>query len=58
MGVPITEVRQTGLREVGVSGTPTLLLVNEKGSITKSWIGQLRADKEAEVLGALRGVGR
>lgn len=53
LGVPITEVRRAGLGAVGVSGTPTLLLVNDKGVVTKSWVGQLPAEKEAEVIEVL-----
>jgi len=55
LAVPITEVRQEGLGALGVRGTPTLLLINDKGVVTKSWVGRLRADKEREVISAVRG---
>jgi hypothetical protein len=55
MGVPITEVRQEMLSALGVRGTPTLLLMNDKGVVTKSWIGRLPTDKEREVINATRG---
>ncbi len=55
--VPIIEVRQSSLNKVNVRGTPTLLLVNDKGVVTKSWIGQLSPDKETEVIEAVRNVG-
>ncbi|MDQ3820673.1 MAG: hypothetical protein M3362_23730 [Acidobacteriota bacterium] len=58
LGVPVEQIRQSPLGSLGVSGTPTLLLVNDKGTVTKSWVGQLRADKEAEVVNALRGAPR
>jgi hypothetical protein len=58
LGVPISTVRQAGLGALRVSGTPTLLLVNDKGVVTKSWVGQLPACKEAEVVAALRGAGQ
>jgi len=53
--VPIVEVRQSSLNKVNVRGTPTLLLVNDKGVVTKSWVGQLLPDKETEVIDTLRG---
>jgi hypothetical protein len=55
LGVPISEVRQAPLSKLGVSGTPTLLLVNDKGVVTKSWIGQLPTEKEEEVIAAVQG---
>jgi hypothetical protein len=54
VGVPIAEVRQAELHALGVRGTPTLLLVNNKGIVTQSWAGRLAADKEAEVIDAVR----
>jgi hypothetical protein len=53
LGVSIGEVRQLGLDRVGVRGTPTLLLVDEAGVVTKSWVGQLSPDQEKEVLSRL-----
>ena len=35
------------------SGTPTLMVVDTEGSLTHSWIGQLDAGQEAEVLDVL-----
>jgi hypothetical protein len=58
LGVPMTEVRQEGLSTLRVSGTPTLLLVNEDGTVTKSWVGELSARKEEEVINTLRGKDR
>ncbi len=55
LGVPIDDIRQAQLGAVGVRGTPTLLLVNDKGTITKSWVGKLPTDKEVEVISATRG---
>jgi hypothetical protein len=50
LGVPVDEVRQATLGAIGVSGTPTLLLVDNKGAVKQSWLGKLAPDKEAEVL--------
>jgi hypothetical protein len=55
IGVPITEVRQEVLGALGVRGTPTLLLINDEGVVTRSWGGRLPADKEGEVIRATRG---
>ena len=55
LGVPITDVRQEGLGALGVQGTPTLLLINDKGTVTKSWVGRLPTEKEREVISAVRG---
>ena len=50
LGVPVDEVRQSPLNSVGVRGTPTLILVDNKGVVTGSWVGKLPAEKEGEVL--------
>jgi hypothetical protein len=55
LGVPINEVRQSTLESLGVGGTPTLILVDNKGAVTDSWVGKLPPDKESEVLGHLQG---
>ena len=50
LDVPISEVRRAELGELGVRGTPTLILVNGKGEVMESWAGKLLAEKETEVL--------
>lgn len=50
LGVAIDEVKQAKLDSIGVQGTPTLILVNDKGVVMTSWVGKLSADGEAEVL--------
>jgi len=54
LGVPITDVQQAALGTLDVSGTPTLLLVNAQGVLTKAWVGRLPSDKEVEVIDAVR----
>lgn len=54
LGVPIEDVRQAALNSVGVRGTPTLMMVNEQGAVTGSWVGKLPEDKEADVINQLR----
>jgi len=48
--VPIDEVRQSSLNALGVKGTPTLILVNNKAEVLRSWPGQLSPEAEKEVL--------
>ena len=50
LGVSVDEVRQSPLNLVGVRGTPTLILVDDKGLVTASWVGKLPSEKEVEVL--------
>jgi hypothetical protein len=54
LGVSVADVRQISLDELGVIGTPTLILVNKEGVVTKSWRGQLPPNKEEEVLRQLK----
>jgi hypothetical protein len=51
--IAIGEVRHAQPREAGAQVTPTLILVNEAGTVEESWIGKLQPSKEAEVLGRL-----
>ena len=53
LAVEIYDVRQASLDSIGVTGTPTLILVDDAGVVTKAWIGQLQPDAEAEVLNIL-----
>ena len=53
--VPIPELRQASLSDVRVRGTPTLMLVDREGVITKSWVGRLSPESEAEVIDAVTG---
>jgi hypothetical protein len=48
--VPIQEVKQASLDSLGVTGTPTLILLDKTGSVTAAWTGQIPADKEPDVL--------
>jgi thioredoxin-related protein len=52
--VPISEVKKIDPNFLGVSGTPTLILVNNAGEVVDSWTGKLPPDKEIEVLKKLK----
>jgi thiol-disulfide isomerase/thioredoxin len=50
LGVSVSDVVQGSLSSVGVSGTPTLLLIDNQGSITDSWVGRLSDSEAARVI--------
>ncbi|HMD86526.1 MAG TPA: redoxin family protein [Terriglobia bacterium] len=53
-GVHVDDVKQATLSTIGVTGTPTMLLVDGKGPVAKVWEGKLQPDQEAGVLAALK----
>jgi len=53
LGVKIGDIYQTPLQSIGVKSTPTLLLVNESGVVTDSWVGKLQPEREQEVVSKL-----
>ena len=53
LGLNNMEVKQSPLNSLQVSGTPTLILINDKGEITDFWVGKLPPDKETEVINKL-----
>ena len=53
-GVRVDLVKQLQLGDVGVRGTPTMLLVNNAGVVTRVWNGKLRPEDEERVLSTLR----
>src|ERR1035437_4410881 len=53
-GVHVDQVQQVNFATLGVRGTPTLLLVNKSGVVTKVWNGKVQPEQEQQVLAALR----
>jgi hypothetical protein len=53
VGLDIPMVRQVQLSAIGVKGTPTLLIVDNTGTVTDSWVGTLSEKQESEILGVL-----
>ncbi|MBS1793693.1 MAG: redoxin family protein [Acidobacteria bacterium] len=51
--LPIENVRSASLNAVNAQGTPTLMLVNEKGEVSDSWVGKLLPEKEQDVIDRL-----
>ena len=54
IGVKPNEVKKVSFKAIGIRGTPTLLVADPKGSISKMWVGKLNEVQEAEVLSELR----
>ncbi|HLM60133.1 MAG TPA: hypothetical protein VK308_04970 [Pyrinomonadaceae bacterium] len=54
LGLQQIEVKQSSLGNLQISGTPTLILINDKGEITNYWVGKLTPDREIEVLNQLQ----
>lgn len=54
LGISGIEVRQSQLDSLFVTGTPTIIVANEKGQITDVWVGKLPPEKETEVLAKLK----
>jgi hypothetical protein len=52
--VQVDDVKQTPLNAIGVIGTPTLLLVDGKGTVAQVWEGKLQPDQEGGVLAVLK----
>ena len=50
----IEDVRQVSFPSVGLRGTPTLILADDKGVAVDSWLGRLPAEREGEVLNRMR----
>jgi hypothetical protein len=56
--VHVDLVKQASHSEVGIRGTPTMLLVNGGGLVIKVWVGKAEAKDQAQILGLLLGAGR
>ena len=50
LNVQIGEIRQMPLDALKISGTPTVILVDSRGFVIRSWIGKLPPEAEAEVI--------
>ncbi|HEV2305073.1 MAG TPA: hypothetical protein VGR93_06110 [Candidatus Acidoferrales bacterium] len=55
LGVRINDVRQASLSDIGITGTPTLLLVDNLGVVKSAWVGKLSPVAQAAVLSAVQG---
>ena len=51
--VEVDEIRQASLSDLQVRGTPTLLIIDDKGLVKNAWTGKLPDSVEKEVLAKL-----
>jgi thioredoxin-related protein len=49
-GIAVDEIKQAIPGAVGARGTPTLVLVDRKGSVVEAWVGKLPLAQESGVL--------
>ena len=47
--------KQSALGPLDVSGTPTIIVTDDKGQITNVWVGKLPPEKQTEVIATLLG---
>ena len=53
-GVHTDDVRQASRQSIGVTGTPTLLLVDARGTVSEVWRGKLQPNDEEKVIAVLQ----
>lgn len=53
LGLSGIEVKQSPLFNLQVSGTPTLILSDNKGEVLNFWVGKLQPEQEQEVINKL-----
>lgn len=54
LSIPIQDVHQLSLRKYGFFGTPTLLFVNQDGTVKDIWVGAIDNENSALVLNKLK----
>lgn len=52
-GVRVDLVTQSSLNQIGISGTPTMLLVDSAGKVTNVWVGMLEPKEQEQVFRVL-----
>ena len=52
-GLVGTQVVSDNLGNIGVYGTPTLMIVNGKGKVQSTWVGELTQDRQKQLMAAL-----
>lgn len=53
LGLSGLEVKQAPISVLDTSGTPTLIITNQRGEVTNFWVGKLAPEKEIEVINTL-----
>ena len=49
-GLQLEVQASVNLRDLNIGGTPSLVLLNQKGDITDFWLGKLSPEQELQVL--------
>jgi thiol-disulfide isomerase/thioredoxin len=49
-GVHVNQLKQLSLDRLGVAGTPTMLLLDNRGKVTESWVGMLSPEAQSQAL--------
>jgi hypothetical protein len=52
-GVHVDQLSQVPPFKLGVVGTPTMLLLDRRGIVTKSWVGKLSPEEQSQALKAI-----
>ena len=55
MDVKVDQVRQAAMEAIRVRATPTIVLIDNAGTVTDCWVGKLKQGGESEVLARLSG---
>ena len=53
-GIAADSVFSMPLSQIGVKGTPTLLLLDGQDKLVESWVGQLNSQEESDVVARLQ----
>jgi hypothetical protein len=53
-GIGADEVISAPVSQIGVTGTPTLLLLDRENKLQESWVGKLNDSQEAQVIDRLK----
>lgn len=53
LGLSVFEIKQASSINFEVTGTPTLIIFDDKGELLSSWVGKLPPEKETEVINNL-----
>jgi hypothetical protein len=54
LGVNVQNILQSSLDSVKAKATPTLLIVDKTGTISKAWVGKLESQREKQVIASLQ----
>jgi len=55
LGISVDEIKNVSLKSIGITKTPTIMLVDDTGIVKGVWVGKLSINQEIEVLNHLNG---